>query len=267
MQVAPAAEVVLLSKTRTETPEGSQMTGLQAHLEDLVIANRILAHENVVDGFGHISLRHPERADRFFMSRSRSPELVMLDDIMEFDLDCNPIDQRGRVMYGERAIHGAIFQARADVNSVVHNHAHEIIPYSVTKTPMRQVIHTAGGMGAHVPVWDIRDDFGDTDMLVRNLQQGRSLATALGDNAAVLMRGHGCAVVGRSVRDAVRIAVYLMVNARLQTEATRFGDVTFLSEGEIVKTAEMSGSPLASDRVWEYWARRSGYVSDAGSKA
>jgi ribulose-5-phosphate 4-epimerase/fuculose-1-phosphate aldolase len=243
------------------------MTGLQAHLEDLVIANRILAHENVVDGFGHISLRHPERPDRFFMSRSRSPELVTLDDIMEFDLDCIPIDQRGRVMYGERAIHGAIFQARAEVNSVVHNHAHEIIPYSVTNTPMRQVIHTAGGMGRHVPVWDIRDDFGDTDMLVRNLQQGRSLATALGDNAAVLMRGHGCAVVGRSVRDAVRIAVYLMVNARLQTEATRFGAVTFLSEGEIVKTAEMSGSPLASDRVWEYWARRSGYVSDAGSKA
>jgi len=127
---------------------------------------------------------------------------------------------------------------------------------------MRQVIHTAGGMGAHVPVWDIRDDFGDTDMLVRNLQQGRSLAKALGDNAAVLMRGHGVSVVGRSVRDAVRIAVYLMVNARLQTEATRFGDVTFLSEGEIAKTAEMSGSPLASDRIWEYWARRSGYVSD-----
>jgi HCOMODA/2-hydroxy-3-carboxy-muconic semialdehyde decarboxylase len=243
------------------------MTGLQAQLEDLVIANRILAHENVVDGFGHVSLRHPERPDRFFMSRSRSPELVTLDDIMEFDLDCNPIDQRGRVMYGERAIHGAIFQARGDVNSVVHNHAHEIIPYSVTKTPMRQVIHTAGGMGGHVPVWDIRDDFGDTDMLVRNLQQGRSLAKALGGNAAVLMRGHGVSVVGRSVRDAVRIAVYLMVNARLQTEAMRLGDVTFLSEGEIVKTAEMSASPLASDRIWEYWTRRSGYVSGAGIKS
>jgi ribulose-5-phosphate 4-epimerase/fuculose-1-phosphate aldolase len=243
------------------------MTGLQAHLEDLVIANRILAHENVVDGFGHVSLRHPERPDRFFMSRSRSPELVTLDDIMEFDLDCNPIDQRGRVMYGERAIHGAIFQARADVNSVVHNHAHEVIPYSVTKTPMRQVIHTAGGMGGHVPVWDIRDDFGDTDMLVRNLQQGRSLAKALGGNAAVLMRGHGVSVVGRSVRDSVRIAVYLMVNARLQTQAMRLGDVTFLSEGEIVQTAEMSGSPLASDRIWEYWTRRSGYVSDADTKA
>ncbi len=127
---------------------------------------------------------------------------------------------------------------------------------------MRQVIHTAGGMGAHVPVWDIRDDFGDTDLLVRNLAQGRSLARTLGANAAVLMRGHGCAVVGKTVRDAVRIAVYLMVNAKLQTEAMRLGEVTFLSEGEMSATAEMAGSSLSSDRVWEYWTRRSGYVAE-----
>jgi ribulose-5-phosphate 4-epimerase/fuculose-1-phosphate aldolase len=241
------------------------MASLDEQLEDLVIANRILAHEGVVDGFGHVSLRHPKRPDRFFMSRSRSPELVTREDIMEFDLDCNPIDQRGRVMYGERAIHGAIFQGRPDVGSVVHNHAHEIIPYSVTKSPMRQVIHTAGGMGRYVPVWDIRDDFGDTDMLVRNLPQGRSLAKTLGDNAAVLMRGHGCSVTGRTIRDAVRIAVYLMVNARLQTEAMRSGEVTFLSEGEITATAEMSASPLAANRIWENWAHRCGYVSDPPS--
>jgi HCOMODA/2-hydroxy-3-carboxy-muconic semialdehyde decarboxylase len=238
------------------------MATLDEHLEDLVIANRILAHEGVVDGFGHVSMRHPERPARFFMSRSRSPELVTRDDIMEFDLDCNPIDQRGRVMYGERPIHGAIFQARPDVGSVVHNHAHEVIPYSVTKSPMRQVIHTAGGMGAHVPVWDIRDDFGETDLLVRNLAQGLSLAGTLGTNAAVLMRGHGCAVVGKTVRDAVRIAVYLMVNARLQTESMRLGDVTFLSEGETSATAEMAGSSLSSDRIWEYWTRRSGYGAE-----
>ena len=238
------------------------MAGLHALIEDLVIANRILAHEGVVDGFGHVSLRHPERPDRFFMSRSRSPELVTFDDIMEFDLDCNPIDQRGRVMYGERPIHGAIYQARPDVGSVVHNHAHEVIPYSVTKSPMRQIIHTAGGMGHQVPVWDIRDEFDDTDLLVRNMQQGHSLAKRLGGEAAVLMRGHGCAVVGKSVRDAVRIAVYLMVNARIQTEAMRLGDVTFLSEGEIMATAEMSASPLAADRIWEYWRRRSGYAAE-----
>ncbi len=242
------------------------MTKLDALLEDLVIANRILAHEGVVDGYGHVTVRHPERPDRFFMSRSRSPELVTLDDLMEFDLDCNPIDQRGRVMYGERPIHGAIFQARPDVGSVVHNHAHEVIPYSVTKEPMRQIIHTAGGMGHHVPVWDIRDDFGDTDMLVRNMQQGKSLAKTLGDNAAVLMRGHGCTVTGKTIRDAVRVAVYLMVNARLQTEAMRLGDVTFLTEGEMTATAEMSASPLAMDRIWEYWTQRSGYSPNTTSE-
>jgi ribulose-5-phosphate 4-epimerase/fuculose-1-phosphate aldolase len=244
-----------------------KMSKLEAQLEELVIANRILAREGVADGFGHVSLRHPDRPDRFFMSRSRSPELVTRDDIMEFDLDCNPIDQRERIMYGERPIHGAIFQVRPDVNSVVHNHAHEVIPYSVTKAPMRQIIHTAGGMGPEVPVWDIRDEFGDTDMLVRDLKQGLSLARTLGKNAAVLMRGHGCAVTGKTVRDAVRIAVYLMVNARLQTEAMCFGDVTFLSDGEITATADMSATPLAADRVWEYWQRRSGYAPEATAKS
>jgi len=243
------------------------IANLYDQFEDLVIANRILARECVVDGFGHVSMRHPGRADRFFMSRSRSPELVVVDDIMEFDLDCNPIDQRGRTMYGERPIHGAIYKYRPDVGSVVHNHAHEVIPYSVTKVPMRQIIHTAGGMGREVPVWDIRDEFGDTDLLVRTMEQGQSLARSLGENAAALMRGHGCVVAGKTVRDAVRIAVYLMVNARLQTEAMRIGEVTFLSENEIVATAVMSASPLAANRLWEYWVRRSGYVSDRTPKS
>jgi ribulose-5-phosphate 4-epimerase/fuculose-1-phosphate aldolase len=241
------------------------MTDLTALIGDLVTGNRILAHEGVVDGYGHVSFRHPQRPDRFFLSRSRSPGLVTRDDIMEFDLDCNPIDQRGRAMYGERPIHGAIYRARPDVGSVVHNHALEIVPYSVTGRPLRQILHTAGGMGRHIPVWDIRDEFGDTDMLVRNLQQGQSLAKALGDNAAVLMRGHGCTVVGRTVRDAVRIAVYLTVNARLLTEAMRLGEVTYLSEGEIAATTEMSASPLAADRIWEYLMSRCGYNDGAGS--
>lgn len=235
------------------------MTSVDLLINDLVVANRILTREGVVDGFGHISARHPERPDRFFISRSRSPELVTADDIMEFNLDCTPIDQRGRVMYGERPIHGAIYEARPDIGSVVHNHAHDIIPYSVTNSPLRQVIHTAGGMGAHVHVWDIRDEFGDTDLLVRSLDQGRSLARALGSNSAVLMRGHGCTVAGRSIQDAVRVSIYLMVNARLQTESMRLGEVRFLSQGEMEATAQMCESPLASDRVWENWLRRCGY--------
>ncbi len=235
------------------------MSALSAALHDLVVANRILAHEGVVDGYGHVSIRHPERADRFFVSRSRSPELVERDDLMEFDLDCQPIDQRGRVMYGERPIHGGIYQARPDVHSVVHNHAHEVIPFTLVKTAkLRAVIHSAGGIGADIPVWDIREKFGDTDMLVRTLEQGRDLAACLGSRPVALMRGHGCVVTGRSVREAVMLSIYLMVNAGLQMNAMRLGDITYLSDGEIAKTGDMQVSPLSLDRVWEYWARRCG---------
>jgi ribulose-5-phosphate 4-epimerase/fuculose-1-phosphate aldolase len=225
-------------------------------LDELVVANHILAHEGVVDALGHVSVRHPDRPDRFFLSGSRSPALVTRADIIEFDLDCNPIDQNGRRMYGERPIHGGIYQARPDVMSVVHNHAHELIPYGVTAMKLRQLIHAAGGMGKTIPTWDIRTNFGDTDMLVLTMKQGHDLAKALGPNKVALMRGHGCAVTGPSIRDAVRVAVYLMVNAKLQSEAMRFGEVTFLSDGEIELTEKMTESPLAMDRIWDYWTRR-----------
>ena len=170
------------------------MSEVQQRLEELVIANHILAHEHVLDGFGHISIRHPERPDRFFLSRSRSPELVTLDDLMEFDLECNPIDQRGRMMYAERPIHGAIYQARPEINAVVHNHAYEVIPFSVTKEKLRPLLHVAGSIGANIPVWDIKSKFGDTHMLVVTMEQGRDLARTLGQGSVALMRGHGCVV-------------------------------------------------------------------------
>lgn len=238
------------------------MSGVLTALQELVIANRILAHENVLDGYGHVSIRHPERADRFFLSRSRSPELVTLDDLMEFDLDCNPIDQRGRMMYAERPIHGAVYQARADVQAVVHNHALAVIPFSVTGEKLRPLLHVAGVIGDDIPVWDIRTRFGDTNMLVTTMEQGRDLARALGHRPAALMRGHGCVVAGRSLRQAVFTAIYLMVNARLQAEAAKLGAITFMSEGEIALTAEMMFKPVSIDRVWEYWVRRAG-LADA----
>ena len=234
------------------------MSALDKLLDDLVVANRILAHENVVDGFGHISGRHPDRPDRFFLARSRSPELVERDDLMEFDLDCNPIDQRGRGMYAERPIHGAIYKARPDVMSVVHNHAHALIPFGVTAAKLRQIIHTAGGIGKEIPVWDIRTRFGDTDLLVRTMEQGADLAAKLGPNRVALMRGHGAAVAGRDVRHATYVAVYAMVNAELQRQAMAVGEAVFLSDGEIAATEQMTASPLAIDRVWEYWKRRAG---------
>ncbi|HUZ73450.1 MAG TPA: class II aldolase/adducin family protein [Stellaceae bacterium] len=233
------------------------MSALQDLLHDLVVANRILAHEDVVDAYGHISFRHPDRPDRFFLSGSRSPELVSVEDIIEYDLDCNPIDQRGRAMYTERPIHGCIYRLRPEINSVVHNHAYDLIPFGVSKgAKLRPILHTAAAIGAEIPVWDIRTKFGDTNMLVTTLDHGRDLAQALGPNRVVLMRGHGCAVAGLSVYDAVHTSVYLKVNARLQAEAMRFGDPTYLSPGEIAEMSQLVHGPTS--RAWEYWARRCG---------
>jgi len=233
------------------------VSDLPTLLKDLVVANRILAHEGVVDAYGHVSIRHPERPDRFFLSGSRSPELVTLDDIIEFDLDCNPIDQRGRQIYIERPIHGGIYQARPDVHSVVHNHSHEVIPFSISKAVrLRPVYHTAASIGADIPVWDIRAKFGDTNLLVTTMPQGHDLARVLGQGSVALMRGHGCAVAGASVYDAVHTAVFLQDNAKLQAAGLRFGEITYLTEGEVAKAAQNPQD--RHSRAWEYWARRSG---------
>jgi len=236
------------------------MSNLPDLLRDLVIANRILAREDVVDYLGHISIRHPERPDRFFLSCSRSPALVALDDIMEFDLDCNPIDQRGRSMYFERPIHGAIYQARPDVQSVAHNHAYEVLPFAIAyNVKLRPVVHPACNIGLEVPVWDIRKKFGDTNLLVTTMEHGRDLAATLGKSKAALMRNHGCVIATSSLREAVLNAVYLKVNARLQAEAMRLGDeISYLTPGELEKTAELVNSPNSLQRAWEYWARRAG---------
>jgi HCOMODA/2-hydroxy-3-carboxy-muconic semialdehyde decarboxylase len=237
------------------------MRDITQSLRDLVTANRILAHEKVVDGFGHVSIRHPERRDRFFLSRSRSPELVELEDLMEYDLDCNPIDQRGRVMYVERPIHGAIYRARPEVQSVVHNHAYEVLPFSITKKKLRPVANFSGCIGCQIPVWDIRRKFGDTNMMVTSMQQGEDLAKCIGKNRAALLRGHGAVVTGGSLKEAVLVSIYLMVNARIQTAAMGFGPITFLSDGEIAEASAVSANSLGTDRVWEYWARRCGILS------
>ena len=231
------------------------MIDLSQAIDDLVIANRILAHENVVDGYGHVSFRHPERPDRFFISCSRAPALVERDDIVEAGLDCKPIKPDGRTMYLEAPIHGAVYEARPDVMAVVHNHAHEVIPYSTSRVKLRPIIHSAGVIGIDIPVWDIRDAFGDTDMLVRNMEQGRDLAKRLGKNRVVLMRGHGCVVAAESLKAAVQTAIYLMVNAKIQTDAMKFGENTFLTDKEVAEI-QSKQSPNVIARIWDYWARR-----------
>ena len=227
-------------------------------LRDLVIANRILAREGVVDAFGHVSIRHPDNPERYLLSRSRSPELITMDDIMEFSLDGEAVDLRGRTPYGERMIHGGVYEARPDVHAVVHNHAQEVIPFTVTDVPLRPIGHTCAPIGLDIPVWDIQDSFGDTDMLVINMDQSRDLARRLGDARVALMRGHGSVASGATLRDVVNTAVYLQVNARQQIMAMQLGEPKYLTPVEVELAARRQSSPLALDRAWEYWRARAG---------
>lgn len=227
-------------------------------LTRLVAANRILAHEGVVDAFGHVSVRDPRNLERFWLARSRSPALVELDDLMEFDLEGTAVDARGRTPYGERMIHAAVYAARDDVRSVVHHHAYGVLPFTISDEPLRPVVHTASVIGAKIPVWDIRTRFGATDMLVRAIEQGRDLAATLADNTCVLIRGHGAVVVGESVERAVLTAIYLQVNANVLLQALPLGAPEALSTEEIERSAEAQFSPLALDRSWEYFCQRAG---------
>ncbi len=234
------------------------MTDFERWLHDLVTANRILAREDVVDAYGHVSIRHPGNRGRYFLSCSRSPALVTSDDLMEFTLEGEPVARQGREMYSERPIHGAVYEARPDVMAVVHNHSQPVVPFSVTGAPLKPVFHLAALIGDNIPVWDIRDNFGDTNMLVTTMPQGRDLAAALGPRRVALMRGHGCVVAGGSLKEAVMAAVYLQVNARLLLESLKLGGVKYLSPGEVAIMSDDQVQPRAMGRAWEYWAVRAG---------
>jgi len=233
------------------------MTALDELVEELVTANRILARENVVDSFGHISARHPDNPQRYLLSRSRAPDCIENDDIMEFALDGTAVDARERAPYLERFIHGALYEARPDVMSVVHNHSESVIPFGVTGRPIKPIFHMGASIGHHVPVWDSHDRFGDTSLLVENMAMGRDLAKLIGAGATALMRGHGATVAARSIRQAVYISIYLEVNARLQKQALDMGEIKFLTAGEIDKVASRTGS-YGINRAWENWCRRAG---------
>ena len=225
----------------------------------VVAANRILANEDVVDAFGHVSVRDPRDPSRYVMSYARSPALVEFGDLMVFEQDGTPVDAQGRRPYGERMIHGAVYEARPDVNSVIHHHAYSVIPFAVTSTPLVPLTHTASVIGAHVPVWDIAAQFGDTDTLVRTMEIGRELAATLADNTCALMRGHGAVVVGASIKEAVLSAIYLEVNARILLQTLALSDSPIaLSKGEVERARETQFSPLGADRAWEYYCRRAG---------
>ena len=225
-------------------------------LDDLVAANRILADQGVVDGYGHVSVRHPGDPQRYLMSRSIAPELVTAADIMEYDLDSNAVDARGRTSYLERFIHGEIYRARPDVKAVVHNHSPSVIPFGVSTVPLRPLYHMSAFLGGGVPVFDIKAAAGGaTDMLVRTAALGRALAATLGSRPVALMRGHGCVVVGPTIQFAVFRSVYTEMNARLQAQAMALGgSVTYLDDEE----ARLAGGSVGGTvvRPWELWRKK-----------
>jgi HCOMODA/2-hydroxy-3-carboxy-muconic semialdehyde decarboxylase len=234
------------------------VTDLERAIRDVVIANRILANEGVVDAYGHVSVRHPLDPTRYLLSRSLAPSLVERGDVIEFDLEGKAVNGDARPPYLERFIHGAIYEARPDVQAVVHAHAEAVLPYTISSTPLRPVVHMASFIGARLPVWDIRDSFGDTNLLVVNMAQGRDLARGLGSERVVLMRGHGFTAAGRSLAEVIRMSVYMPLNARVLSEALRLGEVKALSRGEIEAHASMRPDEPSMYRAWEYWAVRAG---------
>ena len=228
---------------------------LDALIEDVVAANRILAREGVLDGFGHVSARHPADPNRYLLSRSRAPELVEASDIMTFDLDSAPQGGDTRQPYLERFIHGAIYRARPDVMAVVHSHSPSVIPFAASSVRLRPIYHMSGFLGGNTRVFDIKHRFGCTDMLVRNNDHGDALAAELGASGVVLMRGHGFVSVGLSVPVAVYRAVYTEKNADLQQRAiTLGGEITYLDDEE-ARLAEATNRGVVG-RPWELWKRQ-----------
>jgi HCOMODA/2-hydroxy-3-carboxy-muconic semialdehyde decarboxylase len=221
-------------------------------IEDLVSANHILADEGVVDAYGHVSARHDRNPGRYLLSRDLAPASVSGDDILEYDLDSNPIDARGRSQYLERFIHGEIYRARPDVRAIVHNHAPAVIPFSLSKVPLRPVFHMAAFVVEGVPVFDAPRDLGIHQLLIASPQLGRALARTLGEKPAVLIRGHGATVVGTSLPMAVGRSVYLERSARIQAQATALGaELTYL-DPEAARAMADNSYP----RAWELWKRR-----------
>jgi ribulose-5-phosphate 4-epimerase/fuculose-1-phosphate aldolase len=234
----------------------------RAVLEDLAAASRILVDQGVFDAAGHVSMRHPERADRFLMSRSLAPELVTADDIMEFTLDCVPCDDpstalgaSGRKPFIERFLHGGIYQQRADVMAVAHGHSAAVIPFGLVNTPMRATYHNAAFLAAGVPVFDIRNRFGATDIVISSAERGAALADALGDKPVLLLRAHGFVAVAPDLPSAVFRAIFTEVSARVQLQAASLGGPMAVLDEEEGRKADAINLATVG-RSWELWKKR-----------
>jgi ribulose-5-phosphate 4-epimerase/fuculose-1-phosphate aldolase len=224
-------------------------------VDDLVAANRILVDQGVLDGYGHVSVRHPGEPGRYLMARSVAPELVTPQDVLDHDLEGRTPSAPDARLYLERFIHGEIYRARPDVNAVVHSHAPSLIPFGVTGIPLRPLYHMSAFLAAGVPLFDIRAAAGESDMLVRTPALGKALAQTLGSHAVALMRGHGAVIVGQDLQHAVFRSVYTEMNARLQAQAMALGrKVTYLDPEEARRAEAALDGTLS--RPWELWRRK-----------
>jgi len=223
-------------------------------IEDLVIASRVCVEHGVIDAYGHVSVRSETNPQRYYMSRAIAPEMITESDIMEFDLDSVPVVPNGPPGYNERFIHGEIYKARPDVNSIVHNHSHSVIPFSCTTCQLKPIFHMAAFIGLGVPNWDIADAQKGTDLLVRNNVLGKSLAEKLGKHPAVLMRGHGSVVVGEKIQTAVGRTVYLDHNAKMQFQAMMMAgqDVMYMANDEVMANVAWQ----EYYRSWDLWKKK-----------
>jgi len=222
-------------------------------LQDLVAAYRILAAHGVIDAYGHVSLRSPRNPERYYLSRSVAPELVKEEDLIQYDLDSNPVDADGRESVLERFIHGEIYRARPEVMCVVHNHSPSVVPFSVTGVPMRALFHMAAFIGEGLPNFEIRDVRKGTDLLIKDPVLGKALAATLAGKPAALMRGHGSVVVGENLPRAVGRSVYLEQSARMQMQALALagpgGKITWFDDAEV--QASIARQDYA--RAWPLW--------------
>jgi len=252
---ASAAFLATSGTARAQTAPPTAGPADPAAIEDLVAANRILFDQGVVDGFGHVSVRHDKDPNRYMLARSMAPALVTADDILEYDLDSVPVDPRGRISYLERFIHGEIYKIRPDVKAIVHSHSPGVLPFADTKVKLMPMNHIASFLGEDTPVFEIRDTAGPaSDMLIRNAALGHALAAALGPNSVALMRGHGSVTAAQSLHHVVFRAIYTEVNARVQSEALKLGQPTYLNAEEAA-AATVTNNALV-DRPWELWKRR-----------
>lgn len=233
----------------------SRHAGLQmadaALIRELVLANRILYAHGVVDGFGHVSVRHDKRPECFLLARNMAPGLVTAADIMQFDLAGNVAGADQRPVYLERFIHSEIYRARPEVGAVVHSHSPAVIPFGVARAPLRPLFHMAHFLPDRTPVFDIRTVERESDLLIRDAPLGAALAKAIGSNAVVLMRGHGATMVGGDLKEAVYRAIYTEINAQLQATAIQLGPVTYLSRAEARLATQSVGRQIG--RAWELW--------------